>query len=125
MRLLSTNLDLKDVEPRIKDLMGTLFKNVPSGVGSEGVVDVAANEIDSILTEGAEWAVRKGFGWDEDLETTEGGTMKNADPTKVSQKAKQRGIPQVGSLGSGNHFLKIDKVNQYRPRGGQDVRADP
>ncbi|HEY3419811.1 MAG TPA: RtcB family protein [Methanomassiliicoccales archaeon] len=113
VRLLSTNLEVKDVEPRIKDLIGTLFKNVPSGVGSEGVVDVAASEIDAILTEGAEWAVRKGFGWQEDLDTTEeGGRLKNADPTKVSQKAKQRGIPQVGSLGSGNHFLEIDKVDK-------------
>ena len=112
VRLIRTNLVEKDVRPYIKDLIDACFKNVPAGVGSEGVADVAGNQIDNILVEGAEWAVRNGFGWDEDLLAhEEGGRMKNADPTKVSKKAKERGIPQVGSLGSGNHFLEIDRTD--------------
>ncbi len=113
VRLCRTNLTIEDVKPKIKDLIGSLFKNVPAGVGSEGVTDVAANQIDNILQEGGEWAVRNGFGWTEDLEATEeGGRMKNADPTRVSKKAKERGVPQVGSLGSGNHFLEVDEVSE-------------
>ena len=113
VRLIRTNLTKQDVKPRIKELIGLLFENVPAGVGSEGVTDVAANQIDEILAEGAEWAVRQGYGWEEDLEATEeNGRMKNADPTKVSKKAKERGVPQVGSLGSGNHFLEIDEVDE-------------
>jgi tRNA-splicing ligase RtcB len=113
VRLIRTDLEEKDVRPGIKDLIGTLFKNVPAGVGSEGVVDVASAQIDDILQRGAEWAVDSGYGWKEDLEATEeGGHMKTADPSKVSSKAKQRGIPQVGSLGSGNHFLEVDVVDR-------------
>ena len=113
VRLVRTDLTVKDVKPGIKELISILFNNVPAGVGSEGVTNVAANQIDDILTRGGEWAVEKGFGWKEDLETTEeGGRMKNADPSKVSRKAKERGIPQVGSLGSGNHFLEIDEVQE-------------
>ena len=113
VRLVRTELEEKDVRPGIKDLIGTLFKNVPAGVGSEGVVDVVATQIDDILTQGGEWAVEKGYGWKEDLLTTEeGGRMKGADPRTVSSKAKQRGIPQVGSLGSGNHFLEVDVVDR-------------
>jgi tRNA-splicing ligase RtcB len=113
VRLIRTDLEEKDVRPGIKDLIGTLFKNVPAGVGSEGVIDVAAAQIDDILLRGGEWAVESGFGWKEDLDATEeGGRMKTADPTKVSAKAKQRGIPQVGSLGSGNHFLEVDVVDE-------------
>ncbi len=113
VRLVRTDLEEKDVRPGIKDLIGTLFRNVPAGVGSEGVVDVASTQIDDILQRGAEWAVDNGYGWKEDLDATEeGGRMMTADPTKVSSKAKQRGIPQVGSLGSGNHFLEVDVVDE-------------
>lgn len=113
VRIITTDLEVDDVRPGIKDLIGTLFKNVPAGVGSEGVVDVASAQIDDILLRGAEWAVDNGYGWKEDLEATEeGGRMKTADPAKVSAKAKQRGIPQVGSLGSGNHFLEVDVVDK-------------
>jgi tRNA-splicing ligase RtcB len=113
VRLVRTDLEENDVRPGIKDLIGTLFKNVPAGVGSKGVVDVAAAQIDDILLRGAEWAVDNGYGWKEDLDATEeGGRMKTADPSKVSSKAKQRGIPQVGSLGSGNHFLEVDVVDE-------------
>lgn len=113
VRLVRTDLEMAEVKRGIKDLIGVLFKNVPAGVGSEGVVDVAATQIDDILRLGAEWAVENGYGWKEDLSATEeGGRMQVADPSKVSSKAKQRGIPQVGSLGSGNHFLEVDYVEK-------------
>ena len=113
VRLVRNDLEINDVRPGIKDLISILFKNVPAGVGSRGVTDVAASQIDDILSRGAEWAVEKGYGWEEDLDATEeGGRMKNANPATVSSKAKQRGIPQVGSLGSGNHFLEIDYVDK-------------
>ncbi|MCQ5375970.1 MAG: RtcB family protein [Methanomassiliicoccales archaeon] len=113
VRLVRTNLSINDVKPKIKDLIAALFKNVPAGVGSEGITSVAAHELDDILELGAEWAIKKGYGWHEDLEVTEeGGRMKDADADTVSRKAKDRGIPQVGSLGSGNHFLEVDIVEK-------------
>jgi len=111
VRLVRTDLTADDVRPRIRDLIGILFKNVPAGVGSEGVTEVAGSQINDILERGAEWSIENGYGWEEDLEATEeGGRMKVADARTVSHKAKERGIPQVGSLGSGNHFLEIDRV---------------
>jgi tRNA-splicing ligase RtcB len=113
VRCVLTNLQVSEVRPRIRELIGELFKNVPAGIGSKGVTNVAGSEIDNVLRLGGRWAVEKGYGWEEDLDATEeGGQMKNADPTKVSRKAKDRGIPQVGSLGSGNHFLEIDEVEK-------------
>lgn len=113
VRLVRTDLEVDDVTPRIKDLINTLFKNVPAGVGSKGVIKFSGSGFDDVLQYGAEWAVDNGYGWKEDLlATEEGGRMKTADPSKVSDKAKQRGIPQIGSLGSGNHFLEIDVVEK-------------
>jgi tRNA-splicing ligase RtcB len=113
VRLLTTALRAEEVTPRIRELIDSLFHAVPAGVGSKGVADVAADQIDRILEEGAEWAVAEGYGWEEDLvRTEEGGRMENADASKVSSKAKQRGAPQVGSLGSGNHFLEVDRVER-------------
>jgi tRNA-splicing ligase RtcB len=113
VRLLTTALRAEEVAPRIRELIDSLFHAVPAGVGSKGVADVAADQIDRILEEGAEWAVAEGYGWEEDLvRTEEGGRMENADASKVSSKAKQRGAPQVGSLGSGNHFLEVDRVER-------------
>ena len=113
VRLVRTNLEEKDVRPHIKELISTLFKNVPAGVGSKGVIDFSGGKFDDVLQYGAEWAVDSGYGWKEDLVATEeGGRMDSADPSKVSSKAKQRGIPQIGSLGSGNHFLEVDVVEK-------------
>ncbi len=79
VRLVTTNLGVKDVQPHIKELIGKLFRNVPAGVGSKGVEDIASTKINDILTNGAVWAVENGFGWPEDLEVTEeGGRMGNA-----------------------------------------------
>jgi len=113
VRLVRTDLEADDVRPHIKELINLLFKNVPAGVGSKGVIKFSGSGFDDVLRYGAEWAVESGYGWKEDLlATEEGGRMKTADPSKVSDKAKQRGIPQIGSLGSGNHFLEIDFVEK-------------
>ncbi|WP_297497734.1 RtcB family protein [Thermococcus sp.] len=113
VRLIRTNLTEKEVRPRIKELVDTLFKNVPSGLGSKGRVRLHWGKLDDVLADGAKWAVENGYGWEEDLEhLEEGGRMEGADPEAVSQKAKQRGAPQLGSLGSGNHFLEVQVVDK-------------
>jgi len=89
------------------------FRAVPSGVGSEGVVKLSNAELDEVLTEGVYWAIRNGYGWEEDAEVCEeNGKMKGADPSKVSNMARKRGAPQLGTLGSGNHFLEVQKVDK-------------
>lgn len=102
-----------EVRPKIKELVDTLFKNVPSGLGSKGRVRLHWTQLDDVLADGAKWAVDNGYGWERDLEhLEEGGRMEGADPDAVSQKAKQRGAPQLGSLGSGNHFLEVQYVDK-------------
>jgi tRNA-splicing ligase RtcB len=111
VRLLRTSLKEEDVAPHLKALVDTIFVNVPSGVGSRGKVRVDREELMKVLEEGAQWAVSKGFGWPDDLDSIEAnGTMPAADATKVSEKAIHRGIPQIGSLGAGNHFLEIQRI---------------
>ncbi|HIH72201.1 MAG TPA: RNA-splicing ligase RtcB [Thermococcaceae archaeon] len=113
VRLIRTNLTEKEVRPKIKQLVDTLFKNVPSGLGSEGRIRLHWTQLDDVLADGAKWAVDNGYGWKEDLEhLEENGRMEGADPNAVSQKAKQRGAPQLGSLGSGNHFLEVQVVDK-------------
>ena len=113
VRLLRTNLAEEEVKPKIKELVSALFHDVPSGLGSEGKIRVGEKEIDEVLVDGAHWAVRRGFGRDEDLEVTEEtGRMKGAVPDKVSARAKKRGAPQSGTLGSGNHFLEVQIVRE-------------
>ncbi len=115
VRLLRTNLTENEAKPKIKELIDALFHNVPSGLGSEGKIRVGEKEIDEVLTDGAHWAVKRGFGKPEDLEATEEtGRMKGADPDKVSARAKKRGAPQSGTLGSGNHFLEVAVVDDIR-----------
>ena len=113
VRLLRTNLDENEVGPRIKELIDHLFINVPSGLGSEGKIKIGEKKIDGVLSDGARWAVRQGFGSSEDLEfTEETGCMQGANPDKVSARARKRGAPQSGTLGSGNHFLEIQVVKE-------------
>jgi len=115
VRLLRTNLTEDEVRPRIKELVEALYKNVPSGLGSEGKIKLRGKEIDEVLVKGSRWAVEKGYGRPEDLESTEeSGEMFGADPTCVSRKAKERGAPQLGTLGSGNHFLEVAVVDQIQ-----------
>lgn len=113
VRLIRSELDEKEVVPKLRDLVGTLFRNVPSGLGSTGHVRLTPAQLDQVLENGARWAVENGFGWKEDLERLEeGGCMAGADPKRVSQEAKHRGFPQLGSLGSGNHFLEVQVVDR-------------
>jgi tRNA-splicing ligase RtcB len=113
VRLLSTNLNEKDLKPKIKDLINELFRSIPSGVGSQGSVKLTESNLNELLIEGVKWAIEKGYGWKQDAEVCEeGGRMVGADPESVSNIARKRGSPQLGSLGSGNHFLEIQKVNR-------------
>ena len=112
VRLLRTNLTLEEVKPKIERLINELFVNIPSGLGSEGKIRVNEKELNQVLLRGSRWALDKGFGNTEDiLVTEESGCMKGANPDKVSSKAKKRGIPQLGTLGSGNHFLEVEVVD--------------
>jgi tRNA-splicing ligase RtcB len=115
VRLLRTNLLEAEVRPKIKGLVDALYRNVPSGLGSEGKIRLRHGEIDGVLARGARWAVEKGYGHPEDLEATEEhGEMAGADPARVSSRAKQRGVPQLGTLGSGNHFLEVAVIDQIQ-----------
>jgi len=113
MRLVRTDLTYDDVKPKLHELIDELFKKVPSGVGCTGFVKITKDEFKKVIEEGAGWCVRKGYGWDEDLRRTEeDGCMKHADANKVSQRAITRGYNQIGTLGSGNHYLEIQVVKE-------------
>ncbi|MBM5805547.1 MAG: RNA-splicing ligase RtcB [Candidatus Verstraetearchaeota archaeon] len=117
VRLVLTNLEVKDVRPNLSKLVDTLFDLVPSGLGSKGGIRLDTAQQDQVLDRGVEWAVEKGYGWEEDARRCEeGGRMKTADHTKVSPHAKGRGASQLGTLGSGNHFLEVQVVDKiYEP----------
>ncbi|MEX2719271.1 MAG: RtcB family protein [Candidatus Sigynarchaeum springense] len=111
VRLLRTNLKEAEVRPKIKDLLNALFDNVPSGVGSSGTIGtITPKDLDDILENGVNWAIRKGYGWEEDSIYCEEHGCMPGNAAKVSGKAKSRGKSQIGSLGSGNHFLEIQRV---------------
>ncbi len=113
VRLLRTNLKEADVRPKLKEIVVDLFNSVPSGVGSKGAIRLNPSQLDEVLVRGVEWAVDNGYGNKNDAEVCEeNGQMPNADPNKVSDRARKRGAPQLGSLGSGNHFLEIQKVSE-------------
>ena len=113
VRLLRTGLGVKEVQPVLRQLIDTIFQEVPSGLGSKGKVRLELRELDAVLEGGARWAVEKGYGRPEDVEyMEENGRMEGADPSQVSQLAKQRGAPQLGTLGAGNHFLEIQRVDE-------------
>lgn len=113
VRLLTSKLTFEEIHPRRQALVDTMFTNVPSGVGSQGKLRLSRQEIDIVLTNGARWAVQQGYGWQEDLTAMEeGGCIEGADPSLVSKSAKDRGSSQVGTLGAGNHFLEIQRVDE-------------
>ena len=113
VRLVKTNLTEKEIRSQIKNLVHALYNSIPAGVGSEGKIRVSTDEERKILKNGAKWAVDKGFGTKEDLECTEEkGRMEGADPSVVSDRAYQRGKRQSGTLGSGNHFIEVQEVNE-------------
>ena len=111
VRLIKTDLTMEDIGDRKNELIDELYRNIPSGLGSKGLTKVGYKELDEILRNGSVWAVENGYGWERDLEVTEEyGCMQDADPSVVSDKSRKRGLPQLGSLGSGNHFLEVDLI---------------
>jgi len=113
VRLVRTELEVDDVTPHIKELITALFQTVPAGVGSEGAIRASAKDEKEIMLHGAAWAVKQGYGADADLEATEErGAIVGADPDAVSERAVQRGKAQSGTLGSGNHFLEVQVIDQ-------------
>lgn len=114
VRLLQTNLSVEDLRPKLVALAETIFRNVPSGLGSRRKdFSVSSHDLDTLVVEGVQWLIERDLGWPEDAEhCEENGHMKNANPSKVSQTAKSRGLSQIGTLGSGNHFLEIQKVDK-------------
>jgi len=114
VRLMGSRLLASEVRDEVSGLISALFRNIPSGVGKGGGArKVSAREMDEVMVKGAAWAVKAGYGLPEDLERLEeGGAMAGADPSAVSARAKQRGGPQLGTLGSGNHFIEIQEVEE-------------
>ena len=113
VRLLRTNLMKNDVTPKLKDLVGILYNEIPSGVGSKGKIRLTPDSERRLMLNGARWAVEEGYGEMSDLERIEsGGCIDGADPDLISKKAYERGRAQQGTLGSGNHFLEIQYVDE-------------
>ena len=111
INLIRTNLTFKEVLEKQKELVGALFDKIPCGVGSKGKLRLTKEELNEVLLNGVNWAYDKGYATKKDIKATEeNGCMKGADPSKVSDLAKKRGCPQLGTLGAGNHFLEIQKV---------------
>jgi len=117
MRLITTNLTMEDVQPHLKEIVDRLFQRVPAGVGTHGFLKLSHNEFRDLVERGARWCIERDLGWQEDLEfTEENGCIAGADPSKISDRAVERGYNQVGTLGSGNHYLEVQVA---RP---EDVR---
>lgn len=117
VRLLKTDFTEKDVWDKRKNLLAEIFKEVPAGVGKGGTTRLSRKVLEEVCTRGAEWAVDEGYGTKKDLQRTEeSGRMHEADPSLLSQRALERGIPQLGTLGAGNHFLEIQKVAEIFDR---------
>jgi tRNA-splicing ligase RtcB len=110
VRVLASDIEREAVEPHIEDLLQAMYHLVPTGLGKGGI-KASKRDVEAVLERGAAWAVAKGYGTRQDLERTEEeGCLAGADASKVSQKAKDRGLQQLGSLGSGNHFLEVDEI---------------
>jgi tRNA-splicing ligase RtcB len=113
VRVIRTDLDYNDVKPKLKELIDELFRNIPSGLGSAGKIRVSVQELNRVLDEGVQWALQRGYAWPDDPDhIEERGSWELADSSKVSNRAKQRGAEQLGTLGSGNHFLEIQVVDE-------------
>uniref|UniRef100_A0A7V3ZYQ6 tRNA-splicing ligase RtcB n=1 Tax=candidate division WOR-3 bacterium TaxID=2052148 RepID=A0A7V3ZYQ6_UNCW3 len=122
VRILKTNLKKSDIEKHLEKILDAVFHNVPAGVGKGGIYKVTEKELREVMVHGARWVVERGFGWKEDLERIEeGGSMSGANPDKVSRRAIERGLPQLGSLGAGNHFLEIQVVERIFDRKAASV----
>ena len=113
VRLLRSSLYEKDIKNNVPNLLNSMFRNIPSGLGSKGKLNISYSDLDDVLNHGMNWALDSGYAIEEDLKyCEENGCLKDSDASLISQKAKQRAIKQVGSLGSGNHFLEIQRVDE-------------
>ncbi len=113
VRLIATKLRANDIYPIRRELMQEILRNVPAGVGSTGKIKLSKDELFEVSIKGAKWAIEKGYGFEEDLEHIEsGGALPNADPSKVSDFALQRGSQELGTVGSGNHFVEVQYVDE-------------
>ncbi|MEM3225159.1 MAG: RtcB family protein, partial [Thermoplasmatales archaeon] len=113
VRLIATNLNVSDVGPKIKELLDTIFERIPSGVGRAGRLQMNNQKIENVLSDGIKYLINEGYGWDRDKERVEEeGSIKFSDRSKVSQKARDRGFQQLGSLGAGNHFLEVQVIDE-------------
>jgi len=113
VRLLASRIPLEAVERQLPDLASALYANCPSGVGVKGSLRLTAKDLDRVCRLGAEWALERGYARQDDLDCTEeSGRLDGADPGAVSPRAKDRGRPQLGTLGAGNHFIEVDVVDQ-------------
>jgi tRNA-splicing ligase RtcB len=123
VRLLASTLLRADVQPKIRELVNQLFRDVPSGAGQSGPIRVSYQELNKVLEDGADWMVGHDYGRPEDLPVCEeSGTIDGADPSAVSDRAKKRGLPQIGTLGSGNHFLEVQYVETiFEPQIAQQL----
>ncbi len=123
VRLLASTLTVDEVRPKIRDLVNQLFRDVPSGAGQKGSIRLSHQDLERLLENGAAWMVEHSYGRPEDLSTCEeSGTIDGADATAVSDRAKTRGMPQIGTLGSGNHFLEVQYVERvFQPEIAQQL----
>ena len=117
VRLMASSLRAEEAEPHLRELAQALYANCPSGVGVKGSVPLTLKELDQVCRMGSEWALKNGYAQAEDLpRTEERGRIQGADPATVSSRAKERGRPQLGTLGAGNHFIEVDLVEKiYHP----------
>lgn len=117
VRMIRTDVDIDEISGIVYDLVAAMFAEVPSGLGSKGRMYLNESDLMKVMNKGGKWAVSQGYGWDEDIDATEeNGFLDIADPDAVSEKAIKRGLSQVGTLGSGNHFLEIQSVEEiYEP----------
>ncbi len=117
IRLLRTNLNLNEIKEKKKGILHSLFRTIPSGVGRGGKINITKKDLDDILKKGVEWCLEKNYATKQDLENCEdNGRLPNANPNDVSERAKKRGIGQLGTLGAGNHFIEIQTVEEIFDR---------
>jgi len=122
VRLMRTDLTRSDLEGSLRALVDALERHVPRGIGGLGRLKLKGDEIDRVLTEGVPYVIERGAGWEDDAEACEDlGTLPDADASRVSERAKERGRSQLGSLGSGNHFLEVQVVDQVRDESAAQV----
>ncbi len=121
-RIMTTNLEMEDVQSRLKEIVAGLFRDIPCGVGSTGQIHVKGKSACRVMERGAAWAVQQGYGTQDDLDhTEENGFMEGADPSLISKRAFKRGAQQLGTLGAGNHFIEVQVVEEVFDTDAADV----